>query len=35
MKLKHAHTRNCAVQMTGITGRKEKEHRKATILVYV
>ena len=32
MKLKHAHTGNYAVQRTGVTGRKEKEHSKATYL---
>jgi len=35
MELKHAHTGNYAVQRTGVTGRNEKEHSKANILVYV
>lgn len=32
IKLKNAHMGNYAVQRTGVTGRKEKEHSKATYL---
>lgn len=31
----HTNTGNYAVQRTGVTGRKEKEHKKTIILVYL
>jgi hypothetical protein len=34
-EIRENETGNYAVQRTGVTGRKEKEHRKAIILVYV